>query len=57
MFIHGAVCMGYSGRCILSNYLLGRANYVLSIEPDDKFLIESLPKLYDKLDFPRFSGF
>ena len=25
MFIHGAVCVGYSGRCILSNYLLGRA--------------------------------
>lgn len=48
-----------SGReyCSYVNYLLGRANYVLSIEPDDKFLIESLPKLYDKLDFPRFSGF
>ncbi|MBQ7668551.1 MAG: U32 family peptidase [Clostridia bacterium] len=25
MFIHGAVCVGYSGRCILSNYLTGRA--------------------------------
>jgi len=26
MFIHGAVCVGYSGRCILSNYLTGRAS-------------------------------
>lgn len=26
MFIHGAVCVGYSGRCILSNYLIGRAS-------------------------------
>lgn len=26
MFIHGAVCVGYSGRCILSNYLVGRAS-------------------------------
>lgn len=25
MFIHGAVCVGYSGRCILSNYLTKRA--------------------------------
>lgn len=26
MFVHGAVCVGYSGRCILSNYLIGRAS-------------------------------
>jgi len=26
MFIHGAVCMGYSGRCLLSNYFTGRAS-------------------------------
>lgn len=26
MFIHGAVCVGYSGRCLLSNYLTGRAS-------------------------------
>ena len=26
MFIHGAVCVGYSGRCILSNYFTGRAS-------------------------------
>lgn len=24
MFIHGAMCMSYSGRCLLSNYLVGR---------------------------------
>ena len=24
MFVHGAVCMSYSGRCALSNYLAGR---------------------------------
>lgn len=24
MFIHGAMCMSYSGRCLLSNYLTGR---------------------------------
>ena len=24
MFIHGAMCMSYSGRCLLSNYLNGR---------------------------------
>lgn len=23
-FVHGAVCMSYSGRCVLSNYLTGR---------------------------------
>ena len=23
-FVHGAMCMGYSGRCLLSNYLTGR---------------------------------
>jgi len=26
IFIHGAVCMGYSGRCILSNYLMSRSS-------------------------------
>lgn len=24
MFIHGAMCMSYSGRCLISNYLTGR---------------------------------
>lgn len=24
MFVHGAMCMAYSGRCLLSNYLTGR---------------------------------
>ncbi|MBN2676079.1 MAG: U32 family peptidase [Alphaproteobacteria bacterium] len=24
MFIHGAMCMSYSGRCLLSNYMTGR---------------------------------
>jgi len=24
LFIHGAMCMGYSGRCLVSNYLTGR---------------------------------
>ena len=24
LFVHGAVCMAYSGRCLLSNYLTGR---------------------------------
>ncbi|KLU62866.1 putative protease YdcP precursor [Peptococcaceae bacterium CEB3] len=24
MFVHGAMCMSYSGRCLLSNYLTGR---------------------------------
>jgi len=24
LFIHGAICMAYSGRCLLSNYLTGR---------------------------------
>jgi len=24
VFVHGAMCMGYSGRCLLSNYLTGR---------------------------------
>ena len=23
-FVHGAMCMGYSGRCLISNYLTGR---------------------------------
>ena len=23
-FIHGAMCISYSGRCLLSNYLAGR---------------------------------
>lgn len=53
-FIHGAMCMSYSGRCILSNYFTGRrANggacaqpcrwgYYLSEEkrPDEKLPIE-----------------
>lgn len=25
VFVHGAMCMSYSGRCLLSNYLTGRA--------------------------------
>lgn len=25
-FVHGAMCMSYSGRCLLSNYLSGRAS-------------------------------
>jgi putative protease len=25
IFVHGAMCMAYSGRCLLSNYLVGRA--------------------------------
>lgn len=24
VFVHGAMCMGYSGKCLLSNYLTGR---------------------------------
>ena len=24
MFVHGAMCVSYSGRCLLSNYLIGR---------------------------------
>lgn len=54
MFIHGAMCMSYSGRCLLSNYLTGRdANrgdcaqpcrwkYHLTEEtrPDEHFTIE-----------------
>ncbi len=24
MFVHGAMCISYSGRCLLSNYLIGR---------------------------------
>ncbi len=24
MFVHGAMCVSYSGRCVLSNYLIGR---------------------------------
>lgn len=28
MFVHGAMCMSYSGRCLLSNYMTGRdSNY------------------------------
>lgn len=28
MFVHGAMCVSYSGRCLLSNYLVGRdSNY------------------------------
>ena len=23
-FVHGAMCISYSGRCLLSNYLVGR---------------------------------
>ena len=23
-FVHGAMCMSYSGRCLLSNYMVGR---------------------------------
>ena len=23
-FVHGAMCMGYSGKCLLSNYITGR---------------------------------
>lgn len=26
IFIHGAMCMSYSGRCLLSNYITGRAS-------------------------------
>lgn len=33
-----------------ANYLLGRANYVLSIQQDDKFLRDSLSKLRKKSD-------
>ena len=25
-FIHGAMCISYSGRCLLSNYFTGRGN-------------------------------
>ena len=25
MFIHGAICFGYSGRCFLSDFLSGRS--------------------------------
>ncbi|MBE6761805.1 MAG: RNA-directed DNA polymerase [Ruminococcaceae bacterium] len=41
-----------SGREYYSyiNYLLGRANYVLSIEPNDKFLKESILVLREKSD-------
>ena len=24
MFVHGAMCISYSGRCLISNYLTGR---------------------------------
>ena len=59
MFIHGAVCVGYSGRCILSNYLIGRAsnqgdcaqpcrwNYSL-VEEISKHLLK--PRLHGVLD-------
>lgn len=34
MFIHGAMCMSYSGRCLLSNYLTGRdANHGECTQP------------------------
>jgi len=26
MFVHGAICFGYSGRCFLSNFLAGRSS-------------------------------
>lgn len=34
MFVHGAMCMSYSGRCLLSNYLTGRdANHGECTQP------------------------
>ncbi|MCL0041920.1 U32 family peptidase [Peptococcaceae bacterium] len=34
VFVHGAMCMAYSGRCLLSNYLVGRdANRGDCIQP------------------------
>lgn len=54
VFVHGAMCVSYSGRCLLSNYMTGRAsnrgdcahscryNYVLqeSKRPDEYWPIE-----------------
>ncbi len=31
MFVHGAMCMAYSGRCLLSNYLNPQKNIISSI--------------------------
>ncbi len=53
-FVHGAMCMSYSGRCLLSNYLAGRdANHgdcaqpcrwryevIEPGHPDDRFTVE-----------------
>lgn len=34
VFVHGAMCMSYSGRCMLSNYLVGRnANSGMCAQP------------------------
>lgn len=33
-FVHGAICMSYSGRCVISNYLTGRdANHGACAQP------------------------
>ena len=31
-FIHGAMCISYSGRCLLSNYLTGKPNFVKKLQ-------------------------
>lgn len=51
MFIHGAMCVGYSGRCTLSNYLTMRdsnrggcsqiCRWLFKLEDKDKNVIES----------------
>ena len=41
-FVHGAMCISYSGRCLLSNYFTGRdADPGLCAEPDQR----DLPRL------------
>lgn len=53
VFVHGAMCMAYSGRCLLSNYLTGRDSnhgecvqacrwkyYVREVSRDDELEVE-----------------
>lgn len=50
-FVHGAVCMSYSGRCLLSSYIVGRSGnrgacaqpcrwFYEEKRPDDVFMLE-----------------
>ncbi len=55
VFVHGGMCMSYSGRCVLSNYMANRDanrggcahscrwNYILKSEEDKNVGIEDVP--------------